>query len=314
MTFPATVLHTEVETLLAQLRGARDADVEAVHAARVATRRLRETLPLFSRSHPGDVARVKRLVRRAGRRLGRVRQLDVMDADLLRRTVRMPMATHAVGVARTKLASRRASELRRMIKLFDRLNLERKDQLRIPQHRDVWHPLAGTHARGWPNLLRTRIARRVDDLRRAIDHAGGVYFPNRLHAVRVAAKKLRYSVELAALGGLWRSEEAVVELKRSQDTLGRLHDAQMLLESLGTLVRAEADRRQVAMLKDDLKGEIVERHAKYLLQRHQLREASQACADGANAGRSPRHPYMPLVALSAVAVPAGLLYVGAGER
>ena len=61
-------------------------------------------------------------------------------------------------------------------------------------------------------------------------------FPNRLHAVRVAAKKLRYSAELAGKGGLWQCEDAVADLKRTQETLGRLHDAEVLLKAVDELV------------------------------------------------------------------------------
>ena len=82
MVFPATVLQSEIDALLGYLPLVRDGDVEGVHGARVVTRRLREALPLFARSFPDDVRRVKRIVKRAGRRLGSVRELDVMDAEL----------------------------------------------------------------------------------------------------------------------------------------------------------------------------------------------------------------------------------------
>ena len=69
----------------------------------------------------------------------------------------------------------------------------RRNQLRLRHRRDWWHPFDETMATGWPTVLRGRIARRADELTRAMDHAGGVYFPKRLHGVRVAAKKLRYT-------------------------------------------------------------------------------------------------------------------------
>jgi CHAD domain-containing protein len=312
MVFPLTVLQTQVDALLGQLPAVRDADVEGVHQARVATRRLREALPLLSRSYPGDVKRVKKIVKRAGRRLGRVRELDVMRADLERRAGRIPMAMAAIDAARKTLADRQDAARRRMIKVLDRLRLDRREQLRL-RHRDWWHPFAGP-ARGWATVLWERIDKRADDLSRAIDHCGGVYFPNRLHAVRVAAKKLRYSAELAGLAGLWRCAEAVDALKQTQDTLGHLHDAHVLLESMDGLVGDAARDREVTLLKDDLEGEIAERHAKYLAQRDRLRAATRACANAADALRLSRRPIMPVVALSAVAVDAGLLLLAARER
>jgi CHAD domain-containing protein len=311
MIFPVTIFQAQVDALLGQLPAVRDADVEGVHAARVATRRLREALPLFSRSYPDDVKRVKKLVRRAGRRLGRLRELDVMDEELMRRAGRMPTARQAVDAARKTLADRRDRARRRMVKLLDRIRLDRRDQLRL-QHRGWRHPFGGP-ARGWTAVLWQRIDRRARELNGAIDLAGGVYFPNRLHKVRIAAKKLRYSAELAGKGGLWPCGDAVADLKRTQEMLGRLHDAQVLLESMDGLVGDDANDREVALLKDDLRGEIAERHAKYLTQRERLRAAAHACASAADVLQVKRRPLAPVVALSAVAVDAGLLLLASRE-
>lgn len=315
MVFPATVLQSEIEALLGYLPLVRDGDVEGVHGARVMTRKLRESLPLFARSFPDDVQRVKRLVKRAGRRLGRVRELDVMDAELTRRAGRMPLAQHVITAAQTMVERRRAAARRRLIKTLDSLRLDRRNELRLQHRRDWWHPFDETLATGWPALLRGRIGRRVDKLSQAIDHAGGVYFPNRLHAVRVAAKKLRYTAELAGKAGLWSCEEAVADLKRTQETLGRLHDAEVLLKAVDKLGRkASVDEHELAILKGDLQGEIAERHAKYLAQRERLRAAQQACLRAAERLMPRRRPVVPVLALSAAAaVPAGLFMLGSRE-
>jgi CHAD domain-containing protein len=315
MVFPATVLQGEIEALLGYLPLVRDGDVEGVHGARVMTRRLREVLPLFARSFPDDVQRVKRIVKRAGRRLGRVREMDVMDADLTRRAGRMPMAQHAIGAAKAMLERRREASRRRLVKTLDGLRLDHRNQLRLQHRRDWWHPFDETLAPGWAAVLRARIARRADNLSKAIDHAGGVYFPNRLHSVRIAAKKLRYTAELAGTGGLWQCEEAVTELKRTQETLGKLHDAEILLKAVDKLIRkANVDDRELAILKGDLEGEIAERHVKYMAHRDQLRAAQQACRNAAERLRPRRRPVGPVLALSAAAVvETGLLMLAARE-
>ena len=56
-------------------------------------------------------------------------------------------------------------------------------------------------ARRWPRAARSpKPARRPRsaprELRAAIEHAGGIYLADRLHRVRVAAKKLRYALEI----------------------------------------------------------------------------------------------------------------------
>jgi CHAD domain-containing protein len=315
MVFPAVLLQAQIETLLTQLPAVRNAEVEGVHAARVATRRLREALPLFSRSHPGDVQRVKRLVKRAGRRLGRVRELDVMDAELARRAGRMPMALPTIAAARKALARRQSKARRRVIRTLDDLRLEGREPLQLRRRNVISRTFGGASARGWAEVLRDRMARRADNLSRAIDHAGGVFFPKRLHNVRVAVKKLRYSAELAGAAGLWHCDDVLAELKRTQDTLGHLHDAEVLRRSIDTLVGdIDVDQRELAMLKDDLHGEIAERHVKYVAQLERLRGACQACAGAAATLEVKRSPFVPLVALSAVAVPVGLLLLGARDR
>ena len=314
MLFPVTVLKTQVDALLGQLPAVRDADVEGVHAARVATRRLREALPLFVRSHPADVERVNETLKEAGRRLGRVRELDVMDEDLVRRGGRLPMAMHAIGAARRTLASRRLEARRRMIKTLDRLQLDRTGRLRLRPRSYLRRAFGGATAHGWSEVLRDRIASRAEDLRLAIDHAGGVYFPNRLHSVRVAIKKLRYSAELAGQSGLCQCEDAVGELKKAQETIGRIHDAQVLLKSMDGLIDDDKiEDREVALLKSDLEGEIAERHLKYLAQRVRLRAACAACAEASVRLPVKRGPVVPLLVLSGIAVPAGLFLLGSRD-
>ena len=61
-------------------------------------------------------------------------------------------------------------------------------------------------------------------LLRALDAAGTLYAPERLHAVRIAAKKLRYGLELRATPRGLPVGSFAAALKRVQDVLGRLHD------------------------------------------------------------------------------------------
>jgi CHAD domain-containing protein len=84
--------------------------------------------------------------------------------------------------------------------------------------------------RAWQAAVDVRVARRAEPLTAAIDDAGAVYLPGRLHAVRIALKKLRYATELATeIAGAKATPEIKI-LRRAQDALGRLHDLQMLIE------------------------------------------------------------------------------------
>src|SRR5918993_3701833 len=71
----ALLLRQRVSALRRMLPGARSGDAKAVHQARVATRRLREAMPLLDAGKPGR--QIDRLARDLTGVLGTVRELDV---------------------------------------------------------------------------------------------------------------------------------------------------------------------------------------------------------------------------------------------
>jgi CHAD domain-containing protein len=85
-------------------------------------------------------------------------------------------------------------------------------------------------ARSWRWALDARVANRARRLATAIEDAGAVYLHERLHAVRIAVKKLRYSLELAADAAGHSGGADLRVLRRNQDLLGRMHDVQVLLD------------------------------------------------------------------------------------
>jgi CHAD domain-containing protein len=74
--------------------------------------------------------------------------------------------------------------------------------------------------------VRRRTARRARRLVAAIEAAAALYLPDRLHDVRIAAKKLRYTLELDRRG---RHVARLRTLKKVQDLLGRMHDLEVLI-------------------------------------------------------------------------------------
>ena len=74
------------------------------------------------------------------------------------------------------------------------------------------------------------MAARAIRLGRSVDGAGALYAPEALHAVRIAVKKLRYSLEMGrAARVIVGSARAATRLSRFQDLLGEWHDWQMLV-------------------------------------------------------------------------------------
>ena len=87
-------------------------------------------------------------------------------------------------------------------------------------------------ARSWQWVLEARVARRASALAEAIDEAGAVYLSERLHAVRIAVKKLRYALELSVDVAGQKSTPELTQLRRAQEVLGRLHDLQVLIDRM----------------------------------------------------------------------------------
>src|SRR5687768_5633560 len=120
-----TVVNGHIQELLAQLPAIRHGESEAIHQGRVATRRLSEVLPLLALSHPDEADRLRRLARTVRRRLGRVRELDVIRGQLESLEERVPLAINAIAHARAALRAQQQRRRRRLINAMEKLKVER---------------------------------------------------------------------------------------------------------------------------------------------------------------------------------------------
>jgi CHAD domain-containing protein len=238
------LLKTRIDRFTRMLPGIEAGDVRAIHRTRVASRRLRELLPVLQLDQ-GATRKLVRRLRKVTRRLGPVRELDVLlplidelhesrrGSERALRRVAEAVRT-ARGEAREDLGGKTtAAELRYVSRKLESAlkTLERAD--------------TRPSARGWQWALDARVARRASTLGDAINDAGAVYLPERLHAVRIALKKLRYGVELWSEAAGIKGNLDLRRLKRSQELLGRLHDQQVLID----YVR----REQAALTPSDIK-------------------------------------------------------------
>jgi len=283
----------------------RDADVEAVHDARVATRRLRAALP-FVASASKDT---RKRVRRIGRALGRVRELDVTYALLNTLESRVENASTAIGLVRLDVRARLDRERRRMIKTLD---LPPRSIARAIAGGGRWTRIASIW-RDWPQAVRDAIVWRADDAVRAVRHATAVYMPNRSHKARIALKKLRYTVELAIANGLLAEEAVLLEtVKEVQDILGDLHDLHVVTK-LFEAIDVPADVvREAAIVASVVAGETARVHQKYVRRRDDLCSAIaryRECAAAREASAA-RVAMMAIPAAVLVALPIAGLFAG----
>lgn len=284
----ARLLHARLGRLLQAMPAAQAGDVTSVHQARVASRRLREVLPVAGGPDPGpDWRRARRQARRVTRVLGPVRELDVALQTLdefERRGVAAPAALRRVRQA--LLAGRQA---RRLV-MLEALTPERLRKLRRRLDAVAVRPAPVDRTVALDETGR-RVAVRAARLKAAIDHAGALYLADRLHAVRIAAKKLRYAMELHRELLRSRATARIRRLEETQDRLGRLHDLEVLTAHTRAVQAdlAQSSRRtalELDRLVRALEDECRQLHAAYLATRRALVDICDAVAPPSPDGHS----------------------------
>jgi len=245
------LIRQRLAVLTRALPSARNGDATAIHQARVATRRVRAALPIVTRGSKGR--KLTKVVSRLTRALGRVRELDValQNLDELASDVSVP--TEGIDLLRTMINEERERLCTDMALRIERVNLEKLQRKALAAAQrlvDAHGPQLSD-----PKRLRAvikRSIRRALTLQAAIDNAGGIYLPDRLHQVRIAVKKLRYVLEIARDLSRSRASARIRTLRSVQDLLGRMHDLEMLIMRIRALqgsdraptlkVSAELDR------------------------------------------------------------------------
>jgi len=249
-----------------------------VHQARVTSRRLREAVPVLATGLTGSKAgKAQRKIRRLTRALGSVRELDV-TVQLLDELARSPYVSRdAVEDVRARVMKERDAKRKTMIERLDEVNVEKLER----RLASVGTALNEATSEPWRKALAARLMRRARRLTLAMNEAGQMYAPERLHAVRIAAKKLRYGLELAVGSGLKQAAPHVRTIKRAQELLGKLHDLQVLQTHVAA-VQAEprTGRLQSRAALENLARQIEDQcrllHGRYSASAGALREAAIA--------------------------------------
>lgn len=260
------MLRQRLSALVDALPSAQSGDSSSVHQARVATRRLRAALPVLQSSmHARQLARARDEVRTMTRALGPVRELDVSLQHLEEIGPLLGASPRALARLKRTLVTERMARRRQMRRVITPESIE---QLHARLHRVGSGPLA-PWSRSALNEADRRVRVRAARMAAAIHHAGGLYLADRLHAVRVAAKKLRYAMEIDRELKRSRSTARITQLKRLQDVLGDMHDFEMLIEcarrvQLPLRARQRTLAAELGALVQALETECRNHHAAYL--------------------------------------------------
>jgi CHAD domain-containing protein len=267
------LLRQRLVSLLTAMPAAQAGDEISVHQARVASRRLREALPVLgARADDEALDRAEKRVRRITRALGPVRELDVtllLLAEFEGKGAAPVRAIARVRKAVTEERQRRRSDMLEEI-TPSRLDSLRKRLVRVaaPNPRQSLVRSAKAEAAAQASLRARR-------LKAAIDRAGGIYLADRLHRVRIEAKKLRYALEIQRELARSRSTAGLTRLKNEQDLLGRMHDLEILIDRARGAQSQLSPKDRVGMAELNklirvLEAECREGHASYMHSRPAL--------------------------------------------
>jgi CHAD domain-containing protein len=255
-----------VRALERELPAALDDNVDALHRSRVASRRLREILPVLGldRAEGGMPAAetLGKRIRRVTRALGSVRELDVALGILDEVERAYPELAEVVAAARPAVEEDRRARREEMARGVDEIEAQSLSVELSSLDEHVGQEPAATRAA----LLRRRLGRRLDRLDAAIEAAGALYAFDRLHMVRIAVKKLRYVLELIHEFGRVATRRPIARLKQFQDLLGRQHDLEVAAGYVRRLSCSGKGRfaSDVERVLGVLERETRELHAQYL--------------------------------------------------
>ena len=261
---PLLLVNRPAEEFLRQWPLALRGDIEGIHQARVATRRLREALPLLRRgARDHEPALIREALQALTRALGPSRELDVSRLVLHDIVARRPAFERAAAATDRRLAILRAAAAEALVQVGEGIDVAAL----TARTRELALRLDGEPgSSGCARRAGERLHGRAHDLQAAVIRAGRVYAPGPLHAVRISLKKFRYCFELAGRLARGRHAATLRRLKTLQDILGEMHDLQILAAQVRDAGAWVPARQQPSLkaLADHIDEGIRDLHSHYI--------------------------------------------------
>src|SRR5262245_38502877 len=239
-----------LHALMAEMDGVRQAEgPECVHRMRVASRRLRSVLPLLAISLSRQTcARWRKQLRRVTRVLGAVRDTDVQMACVQQFWHDSASAEEHAGVERLllRLAQRRQALQGLVVKALERFATRQLAEEMEARLKQVVNQSAsyGVDEPGRRVYRQTRksILKRLNAFETYAPYVAQPACIKELHAMRIAAKRLRYLMQ--ALAPLYPDElaEPIQAARLCQTRLGDIHDCDMWIDTLPGFLEEEQAR------------------------------------------------------------------------
>ena len=233
----------------------RGDDPEAIHDIRVASRRTQQVVDLlYPKPRPKAVRRLRRRVRRCRRALSEVRNCDVLLERVERALRRKRVARRRAWAAvRDYLSEKRAETLEEATEQlsgfkFGVLYVGLKEAIESGPIAESAGDAAAAGAQIVPFSRRVieSLQRLWQEFETQVLESHREPDASKLHGVRIAAKGLRYLIEVVAELKVEGSEAALGWLKRLQQQLGDWHDLEVMEQVMAeTVARPKFLRRNV---------------------------------------------------------------------
>jgi len=243
--FGAVSINRHMQALMGEIEGVRIAeDIEFIHRMRVASRRLRSALPIFKSCFGGkEYQSWLKQIKAITRALGAARDTDVQIALLENYYADLPSPVYQQGIRRLLLRLRQKREKLQDPVLEALDGLQKKGTLQAMGNR--LGPLVERKDQVYlytPYLYLTgynHISQRLQDF---FAYEPYVELPEcvaELHAMRIAAKQLRYTLEVFSplYPGELKANLQVV--RKCQEMLGDIHDSDVWLVFLPAFMDQE---------------------------------------------------------------------------
>jgi CHAD domain-containing protein len=250
-TYGAEVMQRSLSAFSKEIPGVLGSrNIEYVHRLRVASRRLATALVIFQACHPAKRVKAwQKDINRATRILGKARDLDI-QADGVRTFIKVIISTdQQPGVKRLllRLRQKRARVQVELLIMLTRLektqtlvSLDVQSRALISSHPEVLSrdPEKTLHFAG------ETIQPVLDDFLSYEPFVDKVEAVEELHAMRIAAKKLRYTLE--CFSAIYPDELAdyLSVMRLLQDRLGLIHDCDLWQIASSGIIERERRRTE----------------------------------------------------------------------
>lgn len=246
----ARTLLKYLNTMMGMIDGVRqNEDIECLHRMRVASRRLRSLLPLFSDClPPKQRTRWRKQLRRVTRALGDARDADVQIVCLQEALEACSDDRQRPGLERLLLRFQQQRQAMQapLVSALKRLTSRR----RINRMEMALRYLLATSqlyaspdsARHTYTRSRDAILRRLQTVLATAATIRGPQSGTELHATRITIKRLRYTLQAFAPLYPDTLNDAIRTARKLQDVLGNLHDCDVWVETLPRFLDEEKAR------------------------------------------------------------------------